>query len=367
MIKIILLYLRRLHLMRAILRVLAVIITISMFVTFAGCSTEPSSKEYKQDSSQSIPQEDDFVRDYKPEEKNFIGNTAANMLQRAYVAKQGDWIYYFNGLKGIVKRNDVTGETKEVTTTAGHQISVLGDYIYFIKDIGNDNLGELWKIRTDGKDLSMVAEGFFCKSGEYLYNAFYGVADDKIYFAQDIRQPNGDTKRFLCKMNLDGSESEPIIEVVSFLGATETHLFFRDHDDQNNRDLVKALRIDGRSNDFISFLCAYSVLGEAIKKPFSDDTYPYCNMYKDFSITGDTLYFYRNATFVQAQADNSDQFTSIADIYLGYPTMNVYNGTLFTWKGGLVKIKLQTREVTQINKSNAYNINIVDDKWIYYR
>ena len=35
MIKIILLYLRRLHLMRPILRVLAVIITISMFVTFA--------------------------------------------------------------------------------------------------------------------------------------------------------------------------------------------------------------------------------------------------------------------------------------------------------------------------------------------
>ncbi len=348
---------------------LALLLALSLTACGQKADANPKGNLNGVEQQQTEPDSKAFQPDYSPEQKNFLGNTAANLMQGAYVAKQGDWIYYFNGVKGIQKRNDVTGETKDVTSESGSQISVQGDYIYFINDISNDDLGELCRIRTDGEDFSIIANDLECVKSDYIHNAFYSIAGDTVYFCQYIRQPNGDTKKFLCKMNLEGSEIQPLFEADFLYGTTETHVIFELDDSEK----VNAILLEGGTDEIIEFKYKYT------KSIFDGGGDDYRSLDMNISFEGDALYYYYGKKFYQAKIESPDQFNEIADIEdliekstqkLDGPetsTMNAYNGNLFFWKGGLVKVDVKTGEVKQLNESAAHSINVVDDKWVYYR
>lgn len=81
---------------------------------------------------------------------NAIGNTAANINNGAYIAIQGDWVYYI--LKHELYRMKTDGSEKHKVCddipVIGGSINVVGDWIYCRADSGSNV--SLYRIKIDG-------------------------------------------------------------------------------------------------------------------------------------------------------------------------------------------------------------------------
>jgi uncharacterized protein YkwD len=99
-----------------------------------------------------------------------------------YVNVVGDWIYYSdwdNGRNLYKIRTDGTNKTRLNSVESGW-INVAGEWIYYIVPAGNGgSYGNLYRMRTDGKEVSLITEsaGTFSVVGDWIY--YYGIVDGK--------------------------------------------------------------------------------------------------------------------------------------------------------------------------------------------
>lgn len=353
-------------------KIILLLLAVTLVFLLISCGTANDTKESSDDIDNAEvteveqPDTDEkevFKADFDPGQENYLGNTAANLIWDCSVAKQGDWVYFFDGKRGIIKSNEVTGETVPVAKITGFQISVQGDYVYFMQDKGDElvdhgkrsNVGELWRIRTDGEELETIADKVFIhnKVGNIRYaNSYYGIAGNKIYLRKQIRESNGDAKFCICRMNTDGTEVEQINDGNALLGVTESHVFFY-------TGTICCIPIDSDGTEIIEF------------------KYKNKNIYFEdpFSIEGDTLYYFPRSEkkLYQVKAQSPQDYTFIYDFGASVDrkreglAFNVYKGLVFACYEGLRTIDIASGEEKKLNEGNYTGIKVFDDKWIYFR
>lgn len=203
---------------------------------------------------------------------NEIGNTAGNLNENAYVALQGDWVYYTNFQEGnnlYKRRINGRDNTKLCDKKAGY-INVIGEWIYF----GQDQDKGIYKIKTDGTGLTKLTEDYgryINIRGKDLY--YRNESDqDKIYTMKidgtNRRKINNTASSFInivgdwvyyyangrkeiLKIKKDGSNLTKIYEgnLALYLGLQEDWIYYSNWDKDYN---LYRININGSQNKLIN-------------------------------------------------------------------------------------------------------------------
>jgi len=261
---------------------------------------------------------------------NTCGNSSGNISNSGIAAQQGDWIFYshdsdYNDLGYIYKiRTDGTERT-QLNNEQSSNINVVGDWIYYSNNVDG---GYIYKIRTDGTERTKL-------NSDTSY--YINVVGDWIYYS------NGSSGGGFCKIRTDGSERTQLnSDQSSFLNVVGDWIYYCN--DVDGGHLYK-IRTDGTektklNSDESSFL---NVVGDWIY---------YCN--GDYN--GGHIYKIRTdgTEKTKLNSDNSSYINVVGDwIY--------YRRT----GGYIYKIRTDGTEKTQLNSDASYSINVVGD-WIYY-
>ncbi|AKN30263.1 hypothetical protein Ccar_05255 [Clostridium carboxidivorans P7] len=129
-----------------------------------------------------------------------------NLLNKSFVAKQGDWIYYRNlddGSKLYKKNEAQEAEKIKLSDRSASNINVVGDWVYFIDFIDDFNT-KICKVKTDGSDETIVCKANY-DSGPYANDDKWDmtVVGDWIYYHDDYYA--GDGKDSIYKIKTDGT------------------------------------------------------------------------------------------------------------------------------------------------------------------
>lgn len=159
---------------------------------------------------------------------NILGNTIGNVINYGYTAIQGDWIYFIypneqNSKIGIYKIKTNGKEKQKVIMENIDDIvsiNVYKDYIYFIGTLSgeysaNDTVdNKIYRVKTDGTDLEVINDNFFNNSCREIY-----VVNDLIYYiGLDAN---------IYTMNLDGTDKKMFFENgAGYLGVTDKYIIY---------------------------------------------------------------------------------------------------------------------------------------------
>jgi hypothetical protein len=186
-----------------------------------------------------------FVPDYTtPDEINLVGNTAANLYGKVWMADQktpvrgvfaaqGPWRYYAESDANfaLYKMRQDGQERQLVCEDSVTGLNVMGDWIYFCNI--TDNYAP-YKVRTDGTMKTKLAEdscSYLCAAGDWVYfstagneGAVYKMrldgsgrelvangAKDITVQGDWLYLPSRD-ERSLTRVRLDGSEQQTLIQ-----------------------------------------------------------------------------------------------------------------------------------------------------------
>ncbi len=124
------------------------------------------------------------------------GNTSGNVVNSAYAAQQGDWIYYtnfnyvdLNDLHALYKmRSDGSGKTK-LSSDMAHGINCLDNWVYYL-----DGKCNIYKVTTDGQQKTKVTANW-CQRPIVVGDWIYYLGDLGAYGVNRI-----------MKVRLDGSQ-----------------------------------------------------------------------------------------------------------------------------------------------------------------
>ena len=174
-------------------------------------------------------------------EINTIGNTTNNIINGGYMAKQGDWVYYyysggiFNIGRGLYKSTIDNKNTKKITSGEISNINVIGNWIYYVKCIekkgpqGNIiKESNLYKIKNDGTQNDIILKN--CNFINIINNSiYYSVSVDSIgYEKNNIK--NYSLKNevgYIYKANIDGSNKVKLVSKnTEFYLITKQYIYY---------------------------------------------------------------------------------------------------------------------------------------------
>lgn len=156
---------------------------------------------------------------------NNNGNYSNNIADKGFIAKQGDWIFYYStggflGIgEGLYKSKENGMNKKKIVSGTISNINVLGDWIYFILEEKNTINSftiinyNLYKIRLDGSQKSLVAND--CNNINVIKDTiYYRICVDVMGYqkAQMDNYPLKDEDGDVYTMKLDGSQKKLIIK-----------------------------------------------------------------------------------------------------------------------------------------------------------
>lgn len=147
--------------------------------------------------------------------------------------------YYYNG-KGIYKI-DLQGNIQKIYDGASLQLLITQDKIYFVKQIGYDDLnqnpqGTICSMGKDGKDIVELAKN--------IKNYFY-LQNDKIYYTTQ------DRKMYI--INRDGSNQTELVQGRKFtIDVTDNYLLYLDY---ANQEAGHILNLETNKDNIIGYFC----------------------------------------------------------------------------------------------------------------
>ncbi|MGV8980870.1 DUF5050 domain-containing protein [Clostridium sp.] len=265
---------------------------------------------------------------------NVYGNTPGNITNFAFVAKQGDWIYYNNDTLYKIK-TDGTGKT-EVNKDMPVFINVVGEWIYYI-DVSTDK-NEIYKVKTDGTSRTKLSNDVA------LYMA---VAQDWIYYS------NYSDDGKLYKMKTDGTSKTKI--------ANETV-----YEINISGDWVYYTITVGPVESSESEIYKVKKDGTGLTKLYKSTSIAYLN------VSGEYLYFEtsdlngengnimrmkKDGTNLSTICDDTAEFINVSGEWI------YYSNASDSYK--LYKIKIDGTDKTKISDDEAMFMSVVDE-WIYY-
>jgi hypothetical protein len=237
---------------RSIATSICLLLLFSLAICSFGCSQEKSNTI--NNNEEKIPA------------INTYGNTTGNIVNVGIAAIQGEWIYYSNvSHRGELYKIRVDGSDK---TLVGEDnatfINVVGDWVYYSDSFGGE---KLYKIRTDGTDLTSLHD-----------NSVWGllVAGDWLYYVKHL--DNGANARTeLCKIRTDGTERTVVYKgETGPMNVVGDWIYFW-NEENDVRKLCK-IRTNGTKYTVLAEgdFNQINVVGEWIyctKKVFGDDMY----------------------------------------------------------------------------------------------
>ncbi len=262
------------------------------------------------------------------------GNTTGNIVNGAFVAHQGEWIYYSNPSDSgnLYKIKKDGSEYTRLNNDDSGYINVVGDWIYY-SNYNDDN--RIYKIGTDGNGRTRLSD---------YYWAFYiSVVDDWVYFTGCEYH---DDYSNLYKMRTDGSELTLLDEGfdghfnIAGVNVVGDWIYYSDMIN------IYKIRLDGSENT--------RIVGDgAISINVVDDWIYYINIDDDYTIYKITT---DGSNRTRLNNHNSDSLNVAGD--------RVY----FTcWEDDYTIYNMRTdgSDLTNIYNDELFLINVVDD-WIYF-
>ncbi|UNC92238.1 DUF5050 domain-containing protein [Candidatus Contubernalis alkaliaceticus] len=272
-------------------------------------------------------------------QKEVRGNTTGNIVNGAFVAHQGEWIYYSNPSDrgNLYKIKKDGSEYTRLNNDDSGYINVVGDWIYY-SNYDDDN--RIYKIGTDGLGRTLLSD--------YYWNFFISVVDNWVYFTGC--EFHDDDYSNLYKMRTDGSELTILDKGFdghfSFTGVNVVGDWIYYSDMIN----IYKIRLDGREKT--------SVVGDgAVSLNVVDDWIYYVNIDDDYTI-------YKITT------DGSNR-TRLN--YHDSDSLNVYGDQIYfnCWEDDYSIYSLYNMRTDGSNLNNVYSddfysyLNVLDD-WIYF-
>ena len=262
---------------------------------------------------------------------NVYGNTSGNISNFAFVAKQGDWIYYNNNTLYKIK-TDGTGKT-EVSKDMPIFINVVGEWVYYIEASSDTN--KMYKVKTDGTSRTKLSDD----ASMYMV-----VAQDWIYYM------NASDEGKLYKMRTDGTSKTRVANEIAFdINTSGDWVYYVTIVDSGDSEVHKVKK-DGTG---LTMLCGATSIAF-------------------LNVSGEYLYFEtsdlegENGDIVKIKNDGTNKST-ICDDTAEYINVSgdwiYYSNVSDDYK--LYKIKTDGTGKTKINDDDAMFINIVGE-WIYY-
>lgn len=262
---------------------------------------------------------------------NVYGNTSGNITNFAFVAKQGDWIYYNNNSLYKIK-TDGTGKT-EVSKDMPVFINVVGEWIYYI-DVSNDE-NEMYKVKIDGTSRTKLGNDV---------SMYMVVAQDWIYYMNDSDEGK------LYKMRTDGTSKTKVANEIAFeINISGDWVYYTTLVDSGESEIHKVKK-DGTG---LTMLCgatsiAYlNVSGEYLYFETSDLN----------GERGDIMRVKKDGANLSTICEDTAEYINVSGDWI------YYSNASDSYK--LYKIKIDGTGKTKINDDDAMFINIVDE-WIYY-
>jgi hypothetical protein len=295
------------------------------------------------------------------------GNSPENMANGGIVTVSGGWLYYIDYYNRGTDDNTAIYRVKADGSGAAtfiasgediRNISVLGDWIYYIKKAvvpssGGMKANFIFRIRLDGTEET--------KLFEETVNDFYAIGD-WIYYSNNYRTAG------LCKMQTDGTEITRLVEddfsnrsAVQNITVIDEWIYYR-------RDDGRLLRIrpDGTEQTELKrqidkFVIIDDWIYYSVSSYVSQDEVGLYKMRADgaddtrisdlgginyLNTDGEWLYFY-------------EQWRDPGKTSIYYASEEIY--------GRLHRLSLDGRDDTIISDNEvwSYNLNILDD-WIYF-
>lgn len=159
------------------------------------------------------------------------GNSTGNIVNNAFVAKQGDWIYYWNQKDYSLCKEKIDGSNYTLLYPDGPKyINVVGDWIYYSNELDGN---KLYKIKTDGTNRTKLTEEM---------SKEINVVDDWIYFQDNSgtelqKWDTLDSGR-IFKMKTDGTNKQRISDDYSSnICVVGKSMYYSNHSD--NKKLYK--------------------------------------------------------------------------------------------------------------------------------
>ena len=281
------------------------------------------------------------------------GNTSGNITNGAFVAQDGNIIYYvltthpgYEMLMGDLIKTDVDGSIETILYSGGrpHGLNIVDGWIYFIAD------GLIYKVREDGTKNTLITSGY---SGNnflqgYTTQEFYSiyrmvVVDNWIY----CRAFNFDRTNGIFRINADNGEVEKLQQIdgaINGFAVYDGWIYFS----KSEGDSWGAYRVrtDGTENEKIADFLIYlpNILNDKI-----------------YYLGGeDALQIYR----MDLDGTNSERIAG----GVAAASINVVDDWIYYATGRAV-YKMSTEGTESIKlcdfpNSSSVELNVLDD-WVY--
>lgn len=262
---------------------------------------------------------------------NVYGNTSGNICNFAFVAKQGDWIYYNNNTLYKIK-TDGTGKT-ELSKDIPIFINVVGEWVYYIEASSGEN--KMYKVKIDGTSRTKLSDDM---------SLYMVVAQDWIYYM------NASDEDKLYKMRDDGTSKTKVVNEAAYdISTSGDWIYYVTFVDSGDSEVHKVKK-DGTGLTMLyagANIASLNVSGEYLYFETSDLD----------GESGDIVKIKNDGTNQTTICDDTSEFINVSGDWVYYSNVSD------SYK--LYKIKIDGTNKTKINDDDAMFINIVGE-WIYY-
>ncbi|EJO5346818.1 leucine-rich repeat domain-containing protein [Clostridium botulinum] len=255
-----------------------------------------------------------------------MGNSSGNILNKGFIVKDKDYVYYVNKNNGGGKiyRNKINGaEEKLLSSNTSEFLNVYGDYIYYVSN------GSIYRIKKDGSKEELIKEA----AASYMT-----VYNDFIYYFD--KSKGGISRIKIDKTGYSSVVSEGRWRADSQFIVSGNFIYYTNYEDNS---------------------CIYKIKTDGTGKVKLNNI-PCSQM----NIIGSYIYYVSKGNLYKISIDGSNNSL----IYSGNITnINVYNNYIYyvdnNDNNGLYKISLDGKDKVKLSKKTFKYINILDGD-IYY-
>ena len=297
------------------------------------------------------------------------GNTAGNLANFAFVAIEGNRIYYSNGIDSgkLYSMNPDGSDKQKLNDDNARYINVVGDRLYYTDCHidGNKNLNQLCSIKTDGTDRQVLGPDW-CFS--------VTVVGDRIYYTDFTMDPLGYTSAgYIYSIKTDGTDQKKLCDdVIGGYTVGGGQIYYIDASGLCSMNLdgshQKTLSADfpGRYIQVMDNRIFYTT-GSASAFPYADDDLKIFSIKLDGSdrqkltddrcdyinAAGGRVYYIAlnpsNMSICSVKTDGGDPRTLISGDY--YQNINVAGGRVYygDGKGGLYSMNIDGSDRQIVN------------------
>lgn len=310
------------------------------------------------------------------------GNTASNLTNSGFVAKQGEWIYgletierpyntgesYVSGGSSgfLYKVNQSGGDKTRLLSTPARMLNVQGDWLYFLGS------NEICKIRVDGSELTQLAVANYTTQLIVMNNWLLYNAEDGIYRLQ-LDRPGALPIRIADNSNIDQF--------------TVSHgwIYYKEHRKDEQPGIIGKIRINGLDNtsygtldyedltvqgDYLYFTFIDENTAKIGRMPVEGGSLQSLHNASGYNIADNKLYYDAGLALFQSELDGSGsrEVASLGDWPMPF-RMNLLDGSVYYEKGlfGPDNQFVSAMYAVNLSSNSAYSLygKILPEEYVY--